>query len=192
MSSLATPGTYPLAVPKETSVSQFVPAWSPYNSVGTGATGPAGPSTGASGSQGPVGPTGVAGGNVPGPAGPTSGVGSMYGFTTAIYSNSNVVIPLGSSYTIATSTWPVGTYVLSVTTSPSRTYQQASLTSLFTKQTTSGIVGGSSVYLPNLGSVVSSADNADTLLPTKIKIYNNTGTSNSLFPSIVVYQTSLN
>lgn len=192
MSSLATPGTYPLAVPKETSVSQFVPAWSPYNSVGTGATGPAGPSSGAAGSQGPKGPTGVAGGNVPGPAGPTSGVGSMYGFTTAIYSNSNVVIPYGSSYLIATSTWPVGTYALSITTSPSRTYQQVSLTSVFTKQTTSGISGGSSIYMPNLGAMTASADNADTVLPTKIRISNNTNTSNSLFPSIVVYQTSLN
>ena len=190
MSSLATPGSYAHAVPKETSVSQFVPAWTPYNTAGVGPTGPAGPSTGATGATGTTGPQGIAGSTVPGPAGVTGGTGSAYGFTTQIYSNSNVSIPSGQSYSIATSTWAAGPYVLSVV-ARNAAFNQTDLTACFVKTTNSGIRGGNGLYAKNLGGVWASANNADTVQPTKIQITNNSAGSNVNF-GLYVYQVGVN
>ena len=180
MSSLATPGSYAHAVPKETSTSQFVPAWTPYNTPGVGPTGPAGPSTGATGATGATGSQGIAGSTVPGPAGAAGGTGSAYGFTTQIYSNSNVTIPSGQSYTIATSTWAAGPYILSVV-ARNVAFNQTDLTACFVKTTNSGMRGGNGLYAKNLGGISASANNADTAQPTKIRITNNTAGSNVNF-----------
>jgi hypothetical protein len=190
MSSLATPGSYPFAVPKETSTSQFIPAWTPYNTPGVGPTGPAGPSTGATGATGATGSQGIAGNTVPGPAGPAGAAGSAYGFTTLIYSSSNVSIPFGQSFTIATSTWAAGPYVLSVV-ARNTAYNQTDLTACFVKTTSSGIRGGNGLYAGNFGGMVASANNADTVQPTKIQITNNTNPVSTNF-TINVYQVGVN
>ena len=190
MSSLATPGSYAYALPKETSVSQFTPLWAPYNTAGVGATGPAGASGGATGATGPSGFAGISGSNVPGVQGATGTSGSAYGFGTLIYSNA-ASVPLGGSYSIATSTWPVGPYILSVVNSPGRNFQQTNLTAPFVKTTGGGIRGGGSVFAQNLGGIWASANNADTVQPTKMQICNNTSSCNVNF-TFLVYQVGLN
>lgn len=189
MSSLATPGSYASAVPKGSSVSQFTPLWTPYDTAGVGPTGPAGPSSGATGSTGPTGPSGIPGSSVPGEQGVTGPTGAAYGFSTSIFS-SQVTIPFNGTYSIATSTWPVGTYVLSVRAT-NVAFNQTNLTAPFVKTTNSGIRGGESTFGANFGGMWASADNADTVQPTKIKIGNNTNTANRNF-ILTVYQTSLN
>jgi len=181
---------YPHALPKETSVSQFTPAWAPYNTPGVGPTGPAGPSSGAAGPTGATGPQGAAGNTVPGAQGATGGTGSAYGFTTRIFGPTQVTIPFGQAYAIATSTWSVGPYVLSVQAN-NKTFAQTNLTAPFVKTTNSGIRGGESTYAPNFGGLWASANNADTVQPTKIFIGNNTNLSNVNF-TLSVYQTGVN
>lgn len=190
MSSLATPGYYPAALPKETSISQFTPAWTPYNTAGVGPTGAAGPSSGATGASGTTGPTGVAGSTVPGATGATGGTGSAYGFTTQIFSNSNVTIANGTSYSIPTSDWAAGPYVLSVV-ARNAAFNQTDLTACFVKTTNTGIRGGSSLYAKNLGGLWASANNADTLQPTKIELRNNSAGSNVNF-GLYVYRVGVN
>lgn len=189
MSSLATPGSYASAVPKGSSVSQFTPLWTPYATAGVGPTGPAGPSTGATGATGPTGPSGLAGSSVPGDAGVTGATGSAYGLSTSIFF-SQVTIPFGGTYSIATSTWPVGTYVLSVR-AVNTAFSQTNLTAPFVKTTNSGIRGGESTFAPNYGGMWASANNADTVQPTKIVIGNNTNIANRNF-TLTVFQTSVN
>ena len=190
MSSLATPGSYPHALPKETSVSQFTPLWAPYNTAGVGPTGPAGASGGATGPSGSSGPAGVSGSNVAGVQGATGTSGSAYGFGTLIYSNT-AAVPLGTSFPIATSTWPAGPYILSVVNSSGRNFQQTNLTAPFVKTTGGGIRGGGSVYAQNIGGIWASANNADTVQPTKMQICNNTSSCNVNF-TFLVYQAGLN
>lgn len=189
MSSLATPGSYASAVPKGSSVSQFTPLWTPYNTSGVGPTGPAGPSSGATGDTGPTGPSGLAGSSVPGDAGVTGPTGSAFGLSTSIFS-SQVTIPLGGTYSIATSTFPVGPYVLSVQAA-NAAFRQTNVTAPFVKTTNSGIRGGGSTYAPNFGGMFASADNADTVQPTKIRIGNNSGAANRNF-LLTVYQVGVN
>jgi len=189
MSSLATPGSYASAVPKGSSVSQFTPLWTPYNTPGVGPTGPAGPSSGATGATGPTGPSGLAGSSVPGPQGVTGPTGSAFGFSTSIF-NQQVTIPFGGTYSIATSTFPVGPYVLSIQAA-NTAFRQTNLTAPFVKTTNSGIRGGGSTYAPNFGGMFASADNADTVQPTKIRIGNNSSTGNRNF-ILVVYQVGVN
>jgi hypothetical protein len=189
MSSLATPGSYASAVPKGSSVSQFTPLWTPYATAGVGPTGPAGPSSGATGATGPTGPSGLPGSSVPGRLGVTGPTGSAFGFSTSIFSQ-QVTIPFGGTYSIATSTFPVGPYVVSIQSS-NAAYRQTNLTAPFAKTTNSGIRGGGSTFAPNFGGMYASADNADTVQPTKIVIGNNTNTANRNF-LVTVYQVGVN
>jgi hypothetical protein len=181
---------YPHALPKETSVSQFTPLWAPYNTPGVGPTGPAGSSSGAAGPTGATGPQGAAGNTIPGAQGATGGTGSAYGFTTRIFGPQQVSIAYGQTFEIATSTWSVGPYVLSVQAN-NKTFAQTNLTAPFVKTTNSGIRGGESTYAPNFGGLWASANNADTTQPTKITIGNNTNLSNVTF-TLSVYQTGVN
>jgi hypothetical protein len=101
-----------------------------------------------------------------------------------------VTIPFNGSYSISTSTWLVGPYVLSIqATNPA--FNQTNLTAPFVKTTNTGIRGGGSTFGANFGGMYASADNADTVQPTKIKIGNNTNTANRNF-IVTVYQTGVN
>jgi hypothetical protein len=84
----------------------------------------------------------------------------------------------------------VGPYVLSVV-ARNAAFNQTDLTACFVKTTNSGIRGGNGLYAKNLGGLWASANNADTVQPTKIELRNNSAGSNVNF-GLYVYQVGVN